>query len=298
LANRELVVTPEGGRTAQLPLWLPVGLRELLEGETEELLPVIQRSVTGGRPPALEQVQAVASWPTNRVDELQFRAHAWLLVESLFTLPGATTKLQKLMTTAGAQEPSWTFGVVYSGDFTDQHGREKWWSLQLARKLVANVAEALSVSETLAELDEVLRTQLTQAKGPPRTVPIADLWRHSKEPWFPALVREKLNQLQLLLPRAHPFYEETLSTYAAAFLALQREQGFRFRSYLRRAQELRRAADNRRRETDQYVTRVEREKKYADADRWWRRPENLTPPRMRDEKQRDPLRDYLDQFDK
>lgn len=294
LANRELILTSTTTSGAAVPLWLPVGLRETLEGRPNELLPVIQRCVEGGRPPSLEQVQAVNVWPTNHVEELLFRANAWLLTESLLSLPQGAAKIGKLLTAAAANEPSWTFGTVYGADFSDQTAREKWWSLQLTRKTTANIAEALSATETGAELEDILRTQLTQLKGPPRNVPAGDLGQHDREPWFPSLVRDKADRLQMLHSRAHPLYRETVATYITAFAALRQYQGFRYRSYLKRAQAQRIEADRYCREIDQYVTQVERQHGLADD----RALETVAAPPEPPGERRDPLSDYLDQFDK
>lgn len=292
LANRELVLTPTTTGGAAVPLWLPVGLREILEGQPGELLPVIQRTVAGGRPTSLEELQAVTTWPTNHAEQLLFRANAWLLTESLLNLPGGIAKVEKLLTTAAGHEQSWTFGTVYRDDFNDQNGREKWWSLQLARKLTANIAEALDVRETVAELDEILRTQLTQPKGPPLQVPARELGQHDREPWFAELIQAKANRLQLLQSRAHPLYREPLATYATALAALRQNQGARYRSYLKRAEGQRATVDRECREIDQYITRVERQQGLAD---------DLPPvpvPESKRARQGDPISKYVDQFDR
>jgi hypothetical protein len=242
----------------------------------------------------LEQVQAVNVWPTNHVEELLFRANAWLLTESLLGLPQGAAKFVKLLTTAAANEPSWTFGTVYSGNFIDQTAREKWWSLQLTRKTTANIAEALSPTETGVELDGILRTQLTQPQGPARNVPASDLAQHDREPWFPKLVTDKADRLQILHSHAHPLYRETVATYITAFAALQQHQGYRYRTHLKRAQAQRLAADRYCREIGQYVTRVEQQHGFADD----RALEPVTAPPKPPGGRRDPIREYLDQFDK
>jgi hypothetical protein len=104
LANRDLTVAhPPPINGAKVPLWLMIGLTELLVNPADTPLPLVRRSVVGGHPVALGTILAADKLPGDRAWQQLYRANAWLLVESLATLPGGVARLRRLVLEASPE---------------------------------------------------------------------------------------------------------------------------------------------------------------------------------------------------
>jgi hypothetical protein len=146
---------------------------------------------------------------------------------------------------------------------------------------------ALSAEETRAALDDVLRTTITDRAGSGGRweVPVKELPRYVNQAWFAQLAREKHDGLAALRGRAHPLYAVVVDKYRAAFAA----PAARLPALLKQAEAGHASVDAHSRRIAAYVGQVERATGAA------------LPPQPRvpePERRRDPISDYLDQFDK
>jgi len=283
LANRDLKVGGPGPLVgAQLPAWVGEGLTEMVLPNPEELLPVIARAVRTGHPATLEQVLD-ATVPAT--EPLLRRATAWVLVEGLLALPKGTTRFRELI--AGAK-PGLDFSASLQetcrADLPDAGAREKWWSLLLARKSAMTVAQTLSAGESAHRLHEFAQVTLRQpATGAAKTIPLGDVWRHAEEPWFAEFMAAKTTQLQVIRGQAHPLYVTAADHWLDALRWLAQDDPVRYRNAAQRAESERTRADQRARQIQHYLATIE---------------QKLLPPGTTTPPLPDPIRHYLDQFDR
>lgn len=272
LANRTLPLNDPPLVGAQVPVWLVAGLAAALPGQNDAQLPRLEQSASDGQLPVLQQILTTDRRPVHRDDRQRFERHSLLLVESLMALPGGAANLRRLLTEAAPTvDPADLFAAVYRAQWADEFAREKWWSLEVARKMTMVLAGNLSAAETARRLDDILRTTLQRTNQTQVvSVALADLWRHDREPWFWELVQNKQTQLQILSNTAHPLYRPVIAAYLDALTPLRQAQVNRYREAVKRADARRAEADRRLRQIQQFVTQSE---------------------------QRSPISRYLDQFD-
>ncbi len=301
-ANRKLALRPPLPQAgANLPLWLVTGLAEMVAEKQAILLPVIQRSVEGGRPLTLAVVAETAGLPENEAERQLYRAHAWLLVESLLILPKGLHRCRQLLSEASpGMEPAELFDKLYANDIGFDVEREKWWALQLARKTVMRVAQSLSAVESARQLDEILRLHLKPTgHAKPKEVNFADWGQYAEEPWFRGFCQDRYNLLVTLRGRFHPFYYETAASYLEALNQLGKGRTGAFRSAARLAARQRVAADRQAHAFREYLDQAEQTYGSAAASQLPAYLEAIAKTeKPLSPKGSDPIRDYLDKFDR
>ena len=295
-ANRDrLFLRQPPFATTAVPPWLVEGLAQSVAGEPDKMLAVIQRSVNSGRPAAAEDLIGAAATPTEPGEQLRFQAHAWALVESLLSLPKGAEKFCQLM-----REPE-TFAEIYRWQFRDAAAREKWWSLQLAERATATVAEDWSATETSRRLAAILPSKLQMelpdaiAEAP---VAFANLWRYTKSAWLTPLVRDKLAQFASVRNMAHPSYRGAVEHYIAALQYLLQGNANRFRRETKLAERQYAAADEQSHKISRYVDQIERVHTPPDRAAVWRQLKLFEAIQETNILRRDPIGDYLDKFDR
>ena len=305
IANRDQPTS----RTAQftgapIPPWLVHGLAGTVRGGGELLLRVARRSVVAGRPQTAAALLQTPTLPADPLERQLFEANAWILVENLLTLPDGARKVAQFIGELGRQKSvAKAFWTVYSPDFRDEMALEKWWGLQLARKTSMDVAQNLSAAEMTAQLDAILKTELSRPRGRKGTtiekeIALPDLWRYFEEPWMKDVLVAKLNQLQALRAQAQPRYRAVIDAYVEAVNWLMKQKINRFRRAVERADTQRAAADREYAQITAYLDQAERI--YAPTDTAgmfegvFRTLEQFEELQQR---RRSPISDYLDRFD-
>ncbi len=291
---REFPRSPPFAITRVLP-WLSEGLAQSIAGDAERQLPVLRRCVNSGRPLTVEELVGVAAVPVEPGERLRFQAHAWVLVEGLLSLPKGTEKLCQLM------RGSETFAEIYHWQFRDDAAREKWWSLLLADRATAILAEDRTAAETARQLTAILPSKL-QIRLPDAIAeaPVAfvDLGRYTRKEWLVPLVRDKLAQLAALRGTAHPLYRDAIDHYIAALECLSTDQVRRFQHETTRARRAHTTADDQARKISEYVDQIERVHTPPDRAAVWRQLKLLDAMQELNVIRRDPISDYLNKFDK
>jgi len=279
----------------EAPPWLTEGLTQIITGDPERLIPLLRRSVNSGRPLTAEELIGATAAPPEPGERLRFQAHAWVLVEGLLSLPKGSDKLCQVM-----REPG-TFAEVYRWQFRDDAAREKWWSLLLAERATAMLAEDRTATETARQLAAILPSKLQMrlpdaiAEAP---VAFADLGRYTRKEWLAPLVRDKLVQLGALRGTAHPLYRDAIDRYIAALECLSAGQVSRFQHETKLARRAHAAADEQVRKISAYVDQVERVHTPPDRAAVWRQLKLFEMIQETNILRRDPISDYLDKFDR
>jgi hypothetical protein len=198
------------------------------------------------------------------------------------------------------REPE-AFAEIYRWQFRDGAAREKWWSLWLAERASAMLAEDRSAEETGRRLAAILPSKLQMrlsdaiAEAP---VAFADLGRYTEKEWLSPLVRDKLAQLAALRGTAHPLYREAIDRYIAALQCLSTRQASRFQHETKLARRAPDAADGQSRKFSEYVDRIERAHTPADRTAVDRQLKLFEAMQETGVLRRDPISEYLDKFDK
>ena len=289
IANRSRPPGPGAWTSAQIPRWLVHGFSEIIQGDPDRLLTIAHRSATAARPPLVSAVLGMAELPADEVDRELFLANAWLVTGSLLRLPNGGAKLHqflmRLRTTEGA------FAEVYRVDFANAIALEKWWSLVLARQATSTIPQDWTASATAARLTALLRLPDGQVFN--------DLYRHANQVGLRDAVVKRVAELEQLRSCAHPLYWSALAAYIEAGRWLVDDHLSRYRRAVARGDQLRQAA--RRQAEAISVTLDWAEQKYTTGS-----PSNVWAGYFRTIEQlenlkrehRDPISDYLDQFDK
>jgi len=277
------------------PLWLTAGLTQSIVGEPNRLLPLLRRYVQSGHPMSAQELIGLTQCPAEPAERLRFRAHAWAWVEGLLSLPKGREKLSQLLC-----EPL-AFAEIYRWQFPDETAREKWWSLLLAERAAAMIDEDRSATTTSQRLAAILPGKV-QMRLPDAVAeaPVAfeELGRYTEKDWLAPMVRDKLARLVSLRGIAHPSYLKAIDHYIAALEQLQAGRVSRFQYETRQAQRAYAAADQQSRQIAEYVRRVERVYSPPDPEELRRPMRLLETIQEMNVLRRDPIRDYLDQFDK
>ena len=288
-ANRDRPAVPGPWAGARIPLWLVQGLTGLIQGDTDWLRLVAQRSAAAARPPALTEVLDRAELPADDVARDLFLANAWLLTDNLLRLPDGGRKLARWLAELRTTEDA--FAKVYRSDFPNPVAREKWWSLVQAHLATIVIPQDLTARETARQLGALL----IMADGQPFT----NLYRNSDQVRLRQAVAKRVDELENLRSRAHPLYQPALAAYSEAGRCLVADQGSRYRRAVARAEQLRLEA--RRRTEAISVTLDWAEQKYSpggSSNVWAGYFQTLERLENLQREHHDPIGDYLDKFDK
>jgi hypothetical protein len=281
---------------APIPLWLTHGLMASWIGQPEVLLEALRGSLAGGKPGTASSFLATDRVPDEESERVLFTAETWVFVEGLLALPGGTEKIVQFLQELGARKSvSGAFQSVYGAQFPSPEALEKWWSVTVAGRSVSTVAQNLTGTETAERFDELLMIRFPVAEGE-KVVPLEDVWRQAEQPWLREILQTRLAELQTLRSVAHPLYLGAIEWQTQAVAELLDGKFSRYRRSSAEARKLRAEADKKCRELAQYLDEVEAR---DDGTSVWREfsrifQESETVRRVRV----DPIRDYLDQFDK
>ena len=287
-ANRHRPSGPAPWTSAQIPLWLVRGLSGSIQGDPDWLRAVARRSAAAARPPTVSEILGATELPGDEVARNLFLANAWLLTDSLLRLPDGGAKLHRFIEELRGADVS--FSNAYRSDFSDIRALEKWWSLVQAHLTTVVIPQNLTTHATAQQLDALL----SLADGQP----FNDLYRHSDQPALRQAVAQRVNELEGLRTRAHPLYRPALAAYIEAGRWLVDGHISRYRRSVAHADQLRREA--RRQAEAISVTLDVAEQKYSPAagrsvwDDYFQTMEKLERFKRQ---HRDPISDYLDQFD-
>lgn len=306
IANRQQHVgKTESYRAAPVPRWLVHGLAQSLVGRPEVLLAIARRSVEAGRPTAACALLATSQLPSEPLERALFQANAWLFTGNLLALPAGPDLLQRYLDELGAQKSATNaFWSVYHEQFADAAALETWWNAQRKRRVSFQVAQALTAEETGHQLDEILGFKIKppagQAEEPASTtVSVDKLMPFYEQPWLKGLLKEKLRQLFALAGQAHPIYRPVIAQYIEAYTWLTEEKLSRFKRALKDAERARSAVERQMDEISEFLHSAERryspEDSTAAFQNYFRILEHLESIR---EQRRNPITDYLNQFDK
>jgi len=290
LANRDRPANPAmPWHSAQIPLWLIRGLAGTLADRNDWLQNVARRSATAARPPAARDLLRATVLPVDEVDRDLFLANTWLLTDSLLRLPGGPGKLRQFLSELRTADNA--FAKVYQSDFPDDLALEKWWSLVQARLVTVIVPQDLTAGETAQRLDALL----VFAGG----VPFTDLSRQFDAAWLKRDLPGRINELAVLLSRAHPLYRPVLAAYIDAGHQLVDGNISRYRRAVASAEELRLAVH---RQTLTISAALDiAEATYASgvsSNVWQGYFRTIEQLEDFERHRHDPIGDYLDKFDK
>ena len=283
-ANRNRTTTP--WKSAQIPFWLVQGLTGVVQGDSDWLLTVARRSATAARPPAVSDLMRVIELPADEVARDLFLANSWLLTDGLLRLPDGGQRLHRLLTELRTSEDA--FAKVYP-EFAGAVALEKWWSLLQAQLTTIITAQNLTTHETSQQLNALLTM--------PDGQPFNNLYRQSDKLWLRQAVARRVMELEQLYSRAHPLYRPALEAYIEAGRWFVEEKISRYRRSVARADQLHR--DVRREAEAISVTMDWAEQKYttgASSNIWSGYFQALD--QLKNLRHRDPISNYLDQFDK
>lgn len=292
LANR---TRPHGTVTnwqaANVPLWLAQGLSESIRGQPEWLVPVARRAANSARPPGVADVMRVGAVPADQPSRDLFAANSWLLTEGLLRLPRGARKLQKLL-----GELAWTksfdeaFWLVYRDNFPTEVAFEKWWLIQQARLATVVLPQNFTATETVRRLDELLTF--------PEGHRFNALERFAEQTWLRTVLPERIAGLQGLLAKGHPMYRSAISLYVEAAEQLAAEKLSRYRRAVKEADAQRAEVDRQMREINDALDHAERAYVGAGTNAFQGYFRTLEQAEKFEQQRRNPISDYLDQFDK
>lgn len=302
-ANRERVIPRRGDfEPLFIPLWLVEGLTKSLAGSPDDLLAATRRCANSPHPPLAEELITTTSLPADEPERRRFRAAAWVLTESLLSLPNGADKLRKLMCETGAATNALrAFAEVYSWDFPKPVVREKWWSLQLLQRGAAMVPQDFNAAMTSRQLAGALNTKLDvrgESQSGEAVVTVVELFRYAEASWFSQAVQERSAQLLSLRGVAHPVYQPVIDRYLAGLRWLAEHKISRGRSEITKAEKLRASADRQARAIHDYMDQAERAYAPADTGSVGQQLRLLSESEELDLLRRDPISDYLDKFDR
>jgi hypothetical protein len=278
---------------APIPVWFSEGLAQSILGQPDRLLGWVRRDASGPRPMTAMELMRVTAVPGDAADRAFYRAQAWLLVESLLRLPNGPAKMQRWLTELGATKMfARAFERVYGDDFPDTATLEKWWSMAQTRAQEMTVAGNLTAAETARRLNAVLAVEVE-----PRPA-FGELWRYHEQPWLDRALREKLVALQALSAYGHPMYRPVMARYTAAIEQLLDRKLNRFRRAAAEAGRFRRDTDQQVRRIQEALDRAERTYAEADTNEFAGFFRALERVEKFEKQRRNPISDYLDQFER
>jgi hypothetical protein len=281
---------------APVPVWLAFGLTELWIGSPEEMLETMRVQRRSARPLTASSLLAADRVPLDSPEREEFLASAWIFVEGLLALPRGTEKLVRLLQELGARKSvSGAFQAVYQPDFPSAEALEKWWNLCVANRSVSTVAQNLTGAETAQRLDAALVMRFPAGDGE-KALTLDQVWRQADQAWLRDILKTRLGELSVLRSVAHPLYMATIELEIQAISELLTGKFSRYRRSSAAARQAREAADKKCQSLIQYLDEVEARGKGTDAVQVYFRifEESETIRRVRV----DPIRDYLDEFDK
>ena len=278
---------------APIPVWLVEGLAQSIIGRPDQLLAVVSRSASGSRPQSAMELMGVTRLPGNAADRALYRANAWLLVESLLRLPNGTHKLQRLLTELGATKIfTRAFESVFDSDFPDTAALEKWWSDQQTRARETIVAANYTTADTARRIEELLTV------GAEPHPAFEQLWRYYEQPWLKPWLRDLAAGLEVLKTYGNPLYRPVAAKYAVAVRQLLDRKLNQFRRTAQEAAQLRIAADQKVQQIRDVLDRAERAYSAGGTNEYRDFFRTLDRLQKFEQQRRNPISDYLDQFDK
>jgi hypothetical protein len=189
------------------PDWLVEGVLALQPDRGSDADAELMRSIVASKKiPSLEDVvrqrHAQLDAPSRQLQEVYARALLQLLLES----PGGRSRLAHFI----ADLPDAPNDAVADlrAHFPETLGRVagKWWALSVAQLSASNRHATLSVAETSARLDRILRFSIAAPDGRSRDYSLGEYQAFRKLPNARSTLRGVSQELQLLGARAHPFY--------------------------------------------------------------------------------------------
>ena len=277
---------------APIPVWLAEGIAQSILGRPDQLLAVVCRSASGSRPQTAMELMRVMQIPGDAADRSLYRANAWLLVEGLLRLPNGTRKLQQLLAELGATKTfARAFESVYGSEFPDTPALEKWWSDQQTRARETSVAANFTAADTARRLDGLLTVE---AEPHPA---FDQLWRYYEQPWLKPWLRDRSISLEVLNAYGQTLYRPVVAKYAEAITQLLDQKLNRFRRAAREAARLRSAVDQKGRQIRDTLDRAERTYSTGGTNEYQDFFRTLDRLQKFEQQRRNPISDYLDQFD-
>ncbi len=241
-ANRRRAVTrAEGSTAAKVPVWLVDGLVGAVRGPDETLREVARRSLAGGHHHRARALLGRTTLPEAPQERRLFQANSWLLVDGLQEVSNGRARLRRFLLECGrASSPAEAFQVVYGDLFTDEVALEKWWAVELTRRTGRITAQNPRLERTIAEIRAVLTTSIQEQAGPDAareetTVAFENLWKHRDAAWMGAEITAKDLKLEALRQQAVPALRPVLGEYLAALHWLRERRLHRFRRIAREA---------------------------------------------------------------
>jgi hypothetical protein len=294
LANRGQPRQPGAEQlAAPVPVWLSEGLAQSILGQTDRLLAIARRSASGVRPQTAMELMRITRLPADTADRGLYRANAWLLSEALLRLPSGPQKMQQFLSELGAAKVfASAFQKVYGEDFPDTAALENWWAAQLKLACESMVAANLSATETALRLDTILTVEVQSRPA------FDQLWRYYDQAWLRPILLEKLTGLQALNIYGHPLYRPVVAKYSEAIQQLLGQNITRFRRGVREADQRRKIVDEQVRQIRDAVNRAERTYVKVETNEFAGFFRTLDQLQRFEQQRRDPISDYLDQFDK
>lgn len=279
-------IAPRGVAPTGIPPWLTAGLTGIVFGQAEALSAVARRAAGAARPPEIRDILQRTSVPADATDRELFRANAWLVTDGLLRLPGGGAKLRRFL----AEVPQ-GLETAFKADFPNPAAMEKWFSLEQARLSTLMVPENLTTTETARRLDQWLVFEGGRS--------FTGLARQAGQKWLRATLPARLLELQTLLGRAHPLYRPVLEAYLEAARWLAEERLSRYQRALARAAKLRQTVDIQVREIRDALDRAESNLIPAlPVGSFQGLFETVEKLDEFERHRRNPISDYLDQFDK
>lgn len=279
--------------TAPIPLWLAEGFAQANIGSPDQLLAITRRSLTGGRPQQAKEIMRTSLLPEDSDGSATlFRANAWLLTDSFLRLPSGSRKLRDLIAALGASKTfARAFEAVYGNEFPDGEALEKWWSLELVRRSESIVAGELSAAETARQLDALLQFENARQSA------FGQLWRFYKEKWLRPVLRNRRLGLETLRLRAHPLYRSVIAGYIDAIGQLREQKHYRFRRSAEEADRRRMTVETQIRQVQEVLDRAERIYSTTSPETFQEFFRTLDRLEKFEQQRRNPISDYLDEFD-
>jgi hypothetical protein len=293
-ANRDQPRATSGSYlSAPIPVWLSEGLAQSILGRPDELLAVTRRSASGLRPQTAMELMGAAQPPGDPASRALYRANAWLLTRSFMRLPNGTRKMQELLTELGATKTfTRAFDKVYGNDFPDTATLEDWWSNQLTHVRETIVAENYTLADTAHRLDALLTVEVEPHPQ------FGELWHYYDHPWLAQWLRDRLPAMEALNGYGHPVYRPIVTEYAEAMRQLLDRKINRFRRAAGEAAQLRTNLDRLARQIHETLDRIESRNGGGDTNQFVEFFHTLERLEKFEKQRRDPIGDYLDQFDK
>jgi len=208
----ELMYRDRGNLAAGMPYvvppdWLIKGMLALQPGHASDNDAELLRSVVASkRISPLENVVRQQWAQLDAPSQQLFRAYARALLRLLLDVPGGRFKVAQFITDLPDGPNDVVADLQAHFPETLGHAPAKWWALSVAQLSVMDRYEILSVADTIAQLDRVLRFSIPAPDGRVRDYSLGDYKKFPNLPAARAVLQRVGRQLLLLGARAHPFY--------------------------------------------------------------------------------------------